>query len=96
MCARARMRARTRAAAVVCAGRTCLCIRGSCTFTMPMLDLLVLKANSVISAFVFDTQLNIVVLPVLVSPIIPQFKAINDRCSKIGRKNTLFFLKVDS
>jgi hypothetical protein len=36
----------------------------------------VFVAKPPISAFVFEIQLNIVVLPVLVKPMIPQFNAI--------------------
>jgi hypothetical protein len=46
------------------------------TFTTPRFDLLELKAKLDDSALVFEMQLNRVVFPVLVMPIIPQFNAI--------------------
>jgi len=39
------------------------------------LDFVALKTKLDVSAFVFDTQLNMVVFPVLVNPVIPQFNA---------------------
>jgi hypothetical protein len=50
--------------------------RLSGTPTVPILDLVALKAKFDDSALVFDMQLKIVVLPMLVNPIMPQFKAI--------------------
>jgi len=66
-------------AGVTLTGFTSLAISSSLlsgTSTTPRLDLDALKAKLLVSAFVFDMQLKIVVLPILVIPIIPHFSAI--------------------
>jgi hypothetical protein len=46
------------------------------TSTLPIFDLVALNAKLLASALVFDMQLKMVVLPILVRPMIPQFNAI--------------------
>jgi len=55
-----------------------------------MFGFVALNAKLDASALVFDTQLNMVVLPVLVNPTIPQFNAINFYHFKNGAKVTSF------
>jgi len=65
--------------------------RASGTSAIPILDFVALKTKLEVSAFVFDTQLNMVVFPVLVNPTIPQFNAILN-LKKISAKIRINFI----